>query len=125
LCIARPARSLRPEPNDLVLYHHGIATPLVSRLLAFRCRKAVVYHNITPSRFYRGTRLEEFLDQGRAQLRSLAGRVDVAIGVSAFNAAELSAAGHSSPSVVPLPVDPERFAAPGVARAEKLEVLAV
>jgi glycosyltransferase involved in cell wall biosynthesis len=123
--MARPARALRPEREDLVLYHHGIASPLVSRLLSFRCRKALVYHNITPSRFYRGTRLAEFLDQGRAQVRSLAGRVDVALGVSAFNAKELEAAGHPSPFVVPLPVDPGRFADPQVPRTRDLEVLAV
>lgn len=126
VALARPAPALAPAPDDLVLYHHGIGSPLVSRLLMWRCRKAVVYHNVTPARFYPGTRIVEYLDQGRAQLRALAGRVDVAIGVSPYNARELAAAGHHDPAIVPLPVDPRRLdEVPGVRRARHLEVLCV
>ncbi len=110
LCsLARPASALRPAPGDLVLYHHGIASPLAGRLLHLPCRKGVVFHNITPARFYRGTPLEEALISGRAQLAAMAPHVDVAIGVSPYNAEELREAGARAPKVVPLFVEPERF----------------
>lgn len=108
--IVHPISKLRVEPDDLVLYHHGIASSLVAKVLHLPCRHGLVFHNITPARFYAGTRLAEPLVTGRAQLTALAGHVDVAIGVSAFNARELEAAGHRDVKVVPLLVEPERFA---------------
>jgi glycosyltransferase involved in cell wall biosynthesis len=107
--LARPSNALRPAPDDLVLYHHGIASPLSGRLLHLPCRKGLVFHNVTPAHFYRGTPLEEALLGGRAQLAALAPHMDVCIGVSRFNAEELRAAGARDPRVVPLFVEPERF----------------
>ncbi|XXF80090.1 glycosyltransferase family 4 protein [Myxococcaceae bacterium GXIMD 01537] len=108
--LARPASALRPEPSDWVLYHHGIASPLSGALMHLPCRRGVVFHNISPARFYTGTPLAEALVAGRAQLAAMAPFVDVALGVSDFNAAELRAAGYRNVHTVPLFVEPERFA---------------
>lgn len=109
--LVRPATELKPRADDFVLYHHGIASPLAGRVMLMPCRKGVVFHNVTPARFYVGKRLEEALVSGRAQLAALADVVDVSIGVSRFNARELEVAGHREVKVVPLFVEPERFAA--------------
>ncbi|MBL9037471.1 MAG: glycosyltransferase family 4 protein [Archangium sp.] len=110
--LVRPASQLRAEGRDtLVLYHHGIASPLAGQLMHLRCATGVVFHNITPARMYAGTRLEEPLRAGRAQLAALASTVDVSLAVSNFNARELLAAGHAPVHVVPLFIEPERFAA--------------
>ena len=108
--LASPAHALRPAPDDLVLYHHGIASPLSGQLMHLPCRRGVVFHNISPLRFYRGTPLEGALLAGRAQLAAMAPFVDVALAVSDFNAAELRAAGYRNVHTVPLFVEPERFA---------------
>ncbi|WP_164000163.1 glycosyltransferase family 4 protein [Pyxidicoccus caerfyrddinensis] len=107
--LASPASALRPQPDDLVLYHHGIASPLSSRLMHLPCRRGVVFHNISPARFYSGLPLADALVAGRAQLAAMAPFADVAIGVSAFNAAELRAAGYRNVHTVPLFIEPERF----------------
>lgn len=108
--LARPASALHPPADDLVLYHHGIASTLASRMLHLPCRRGIVFHNVSPRRFYRHTPLESALVTARAQLAALAGHVDVAIGVSEYNAAELREAGFTNVHVVPLFVEPERFA---------------
>ncbi len=107
--LVQPAAKLRVEEDDLVLYHHGIASELSSFLLHLPCRRGVVFHNITPARFYRGTSLEEPLNAGRAQLVALAAACHLSIGVSQFNAAELRGAGHENVHTVPLFIEPERF----------------
>jgi glycosyltransferase involved in cell wall biosynthesis len=107
--LVKPASSLRPASDALVLYHHGIASEWAGRLLHFNCRRGVVFHNITPARFYAGTRLEEPLKAGRAQLSALADAMHLSIGVSELNAAELRASGHRNVQVVPLFVEPHRF----------------
>jgi len=111
----RPAAALAPQPDDLVLYHHGIGSPLAGRLMHLPCRKGLVFHNISPTRFYTGTSLHEELRSGRAQLAALAPWVDVALADSDFNGAELRVAGYRNVHTVPLFVEPERFA---VKRAE-------
>ncbi len=117
--LVRPAHELAPSPEDLVLYHHGIASPLAGRLMHLRCRRAVVFHNVTPARFYEGTRLHEALTAARAQLAALADFVELSIGVSEFNARELREAGHRNVHVVPLYVEPERFRAETPVAREK------
>ncbi len=107
--LAQSVDALRPAPEDLVLYHHGIASPLAGRLLHLDCRRGMVFHNITPARFYEGTPLHEPLVAGRAQLAAVAPVLDLAIGVSQYNAAELVEAGARKAHVVPLFVEPERF----------------
>ncbi|HEY0097209.1 MAG TPA: glycosyltransferase, partial [Archangium sp.] len=107
--LAHPVSALRPGPDDLVLYHHGIASPLSSRLLHLPCRRGVVFHNISPARYYTGTPLAEALLTGRAQLAAMAPFADVAIGVSDYNCAELREAGYRNVHTVPLFVEPQRF----------------
>lgn len=107
--LASPARALKPDASDVVLYHHGIASPLSGRLLHLPCRRGLVFHNVTPARFYEGTPLHEPLLAGRAQLAALAPNVELAIGVSRFNAREIEAAGAKQAHIVPLFVEPERF----------------
>jgi len=105
----KPARALRPRKDDWVLYHHGIASPLSGALLHLPCRRGVIYHNVSPARFYEGTPLWEPLVAGRAQLAAMAPHVDLAIGVSEFNSAELIAAGYGNVHTVPLFIEPRRF----------------
>lgn len=107
--LVRPLSALRPERDELVLYHHGIASPLSGRLMHLPCRRGLVFHNISPAHAYAGTPLEEPLRGGRAQLAAMAPHLELAIGVSAYNARELREAGHQNVQVVPLFVEPERF----------------
>lgn len=108
--LVKPASELRPKATDLVLYHHAIASPLAGSLLHLPCRRGVVFHNITPARFYRGALLSQALLAGRAQLAAMAPFLELAIGVSEFNSAELAEAGCTNVQTVPLFVEPERFA---------------
>lgn len=118
--VSKPASSLRVLPGDWALYHHGIASPLSGRLLHLRCRRALVYHNISPARFYAGSILGEALLAGRAQLKAMAEHVELAIADSRFNAEELRANGYRNVGVVPLFIEPERFA---IEQADQQELM--
>lgn len=107
--LVRSTARLKPAAEDLVLYHHGIASELSSALLHLPCRRGVVFHNITPARFYARTSLEEPLLAGRAQLAALASGVELSLGVSHFNASELRVAGHRNVHTVPLFLEAARF----------------
>ena len=107
--LVKPASQLNPGRDALVLYHHGIASEWAGRLLHLDCRRGIVFHNVTPARFYAGTRIEEALVSGRSQLTALAEGMAVSIAVSPLNATELREAGHPNIHLVPLYVEPQRF----------------
>jgi glycosyltransferase involved in cell wall biosynthesis len=69
------------------------------------------YHNVTPARFFApfDAGIARLAWLGRRELRSLAGRVDLAYGVSDYNRRELEAAGFAGARVLPLIVDTARL----------------
>lgn len=126
---ARPAVELLDdlEPDDAVLYHLSIGSDLTSLLGRAVARRIVVYHNITPSRYYLNTspRVVYWLERGRRDLATLAPRVDLLIADSQFNLDEAVAAGAQRGVVIPPPVDLERLHPRPSAPAAPPEVLFV
>lgn len=94
-------------PGAAILFHHGIETPLVDRLGELPERKAVVYHNVTPARFFRRIDPDaaNSLDAAREQLPRLAKKVERAFALSPFSAEELRAAGFARVHDLPLTLD--------------------
>jgi glycosyltransferase involved in cell wall biosynthesis len=95
---------LRGAP--LVL-HYSIWSRAAEAALEAPGPLGLVYHNITPGELLREANpaAAEMCDRGRAELVRFRGRVQTLIAVSAFNAAELAAAGLGAAEVVPLVLD--------------------
>ncbi len=93
--------------QDVILFHFSIFTPLLSKIAALPCRKVMIYHNITPARFFERVSRKTAVAcrKGREQLSGAATVFDLALGVSRFNEQELKAAGHSHTEVLPLVVE--------------------
>ncbi len=110
----RDPRDHRGGPDDLMIYHFSIASPLTDWFLGLRCRRLVRYHNITPAEHWVGVddRVALQLRQGRMTLPRLAEVSELAICVSEFNAADLRSAGFERTAVVPIGVDVKQFDRP-------------
>lgn len=120
----RALRSARTGRN-LLLYHSSIgAADLVRFLLGRRERLGVVFHNITPARFFEGwsPALERLCREGWDELARLLQRAVVAFAASAYNAAELAELGGPRPRVVAPVLDPGRLTgvAPDAEEAARL-----
>ena len=119
----RPLSALRAGPRDVLLLHYSAHAPGLAPLLERPNPKALVFHNVTPARYFwdwdpvTAVRCEV----GREQLGRFVAAVDVAAGVSAYNVAELTAAGARETAVVPILVDPSRLGASGQARAARAD----
>ena len=104
-----PLRALTPARDDVLLIHYSAYAPRLRALLDLPNRKALLSHNVTPARWlwdYDPT-IAVHCALGRRQLPEFAARVDVAAGVSAYNAAEVG-----SDVVVPILFDAEAWGAP-------------
>ncbi|MFH1039038.1 MAG: glycosyltransferase [PVC group bacterium] len=118
-----PAQSLLKgdSPSDLLLYHASINSP-VGELFRRSARKQIlIYHNITPARFFFGFDLFTYLEcrKGRRGLPGFIPTCDLALADSSFNAHELLVLGFSRVELFPFPLDPTRLegsADPGVLR---------
>lgn len=97
----------RIQPDDIVLLHLSIGSIVNDVFAELSCRKALLYHNITPAEFFRGVQEEtaRSLARGREQMIRLAGVATVNLADSAYNAEELMAMGYPPVSVLPLVLD--------------------
>lgn len=99
--IARLARSL--EPDDVLVIHYTAYARALDAALDLPQRKLLVYHNVTPPEFL--WEWEPIVAArcalGRARLREYVGRVDAVATATAFNAADLRAAGFDDVQVLP------------------------
>ncbi|MFZ5586039.1 MAG: glycosyltransferase family 4 protein [Thermodesulfobacteriota bacterium] len=93
--------------EDVVLFHFSIGHELADRLPELPGRKVMRYHNITPAEFLAAVNptSAERSRQGRRQLAELAPRLELGLGCSAFNCAELTAAGCPAVAEVPIFLD--------------------
>ena len=107
--LARPAEEYPRQagPDDVLVFHFSIGHPLADELAGMPGRKVLRYHNITPAHFLEGVYPDgaERCRRGRQQLPRLAGAVELGLGVSAFNCAELTQAGCASVEEVPILLD--------------------
>ncbi len=112
--LAHPFQEGCIKPEDGLIYHHSIGSDLTPLAKAHSGPKCLVYHNITPAHFflpYSDFRVR-LLEEGRRELGGLASSFRLSVGVSAYNAAELTAAGFHGPEVLPLIVDPGQWNVP-------------
>jgi glycosyltransferase involved in cell wall biosynthesis len=111
--VAHDCRLLNDFPAascNAVLYHYSTASPEATRaLLAAGGKRAILYHNITPAYFYAPycDSVYRLLREARAHLGQLRNLVEMTLGVSPYNCAELAAAGYSNPRLLPLLVELE------------------
>lgn len=93
--------------DDIVLLHlssGGAVNHLFSKL---PCRKAILYHNITPPEFFRGIQEQIYNTQlnGLKDVKRLAGVADVVMACSSFSANELTALGYQDVKILPFLID--------------------
>lgn len=101
------------SPDDLAILHLSIGSEANRAFVSLGCRKAIIYHNITPPDYFTlvAPSTAAVLRDGRAQISRLAGVADINLADSAYNASELEACGFRDVKVFPLPIDAGRFSA--------------
>lgn len=99
------------KPDDIALLHLSMGTRTNETFCALNCRKALLYHNITPATFFKGLQEQtaRHLEKGRQQIAAMTGAAEVVMADSAFNARELEAMGYADVKVLPLLLDLDRL----------------
>jgi glycosyltransferase involved in cell wall biosynthesis len=100
-------------PDDVVLLHYALPSPLTPALREVACRRIVLHHNITPPEFFAGwdAELTRICELGRRELPTLRG-VELGLADSEYNRLELEAAGFAPTGVLPIAMDFARYREP-------------
>ncbi len=98
LCAGMPELS----PEDVILYHMSTGSKLNYQLENYSCRKIMIYHNITPPKFFHGynAQAESNAQYGLDGLKHLADKFDYCLADSDFNKSDLRKAGFTCPIAV-------------------------
>jgi glycosyltransferase involved in cell wall biosynthesis len=97
--------------GDVTILHFAVPSPMSAAFAALPRGRVLQYHNVTPARFFApyDKGLARMTARGRQELASLAGHVDLALGVSEFNRLELEALGFEPTGIMPVAVDLDRI----------------
>ena len=108
-----PFTDASARSGDVTIFHFALPSPMTAAFATLRGARVLQYHNITPASFFApyDPQLFRLAALGRQELRSLAGRVDLALGDSDFNRQELEALGFDPTGVMPIAVDTDRITA--------------
>jgi glycosyltransferase involved in cell wall biosynthesis len=101
----------QPGLPDLTIYHFALPSALTEAFRRLRSRKLIIYHNITPAKYFLGLddELVRIAVKGRQELASLAGVAELALGDSEFNRRELESMGFRRTGVFPILMSFDRY----------------
>lgn len=108
----RPMSAHRPSRGEKRgIYHHSIGSDVPSYLTRRGLRLMLIYHNITPPEYFASSDpLRAYLARvGIDQLAMLRPMTDLALAVSAYNAADLAGAGFHRTAILPVCLEAERY----------------
>lgn len=89
----------RLSGEDVLIYHKSTGSKLSFSLEKYPCRKLMIFHNITPPRYFRGynDNMAEVAEHGMQGLCHLADKVDACMAVSSYNAEVLRERNYQCP----------------------------
>ena len=88
--------------SDVVIFNQCTGSDLYKKFQKLKGRKMMIYHNITPPKFFEGYNrsIVETLNEGYRQTRELADTVEFCMADSEYNAADLREMGYKCPIFV-------------------------
>ncbi len=97
--------------GDVTIFHFALPSVMTEAFAQLSRGRVLQYHNVTPAKYFApyDPVLFRLASIARAELATLVGRVDLALGVSEYNRRELASIGFAPTAVLPLSVDLARI----------------
>jgi len=97
--------------GEITIFHYALPSPMTEAFASLPSGRVLQYHNVTPAAYFApyDPGLFRLAALGRAELATLAGRTDLALGDSEYNRAELESLGFERTGVFPIAVDTARI----------------
>jgi L-malate glycosyltransferase len=110
------------SPDNVVIFHFSIGSPVSKLFVRVPDRKIMIYHNITPHEYFIDAHrvLARECYKGRLEINLFVDKVDLAVGDSEFNRKELEAVGYKATGVLPILMNFAKFDAPADPVTERI-----
>jgi glycosyltransferase involved in cell wall biosynthesis len=107
----RPFGDPAARAGDVTIFHFALPSPMTEAFASLPGGRVLQYHNITPAAFFApyDAGMFRLAALGRQELRTLVGRVELALGDSEFNRQELEGMGFAPTGVLPIAVHTGRL----------------
>ena len=108
---ARAFTDAAAKSGEITIFHYALPSPMTEAFASLPSGRVLQYHNVTPAAYFApyDPGLFRLAALGRAELATLAGRTDAALGDSEYNRAELESLGFDRTGVFPIAVDTARI----------------
>lgn len=118
-----PVRQYKGDRDAILFIHHSMGFDGFDRMISLPDKKAIIYHNITPERFFEDEYTKQYVRKGLWQAAEYRKYVDYAIADSNYNRQELLRMGYPQVDVMPVHISVNRFDKV-TAKRELLEAMA-
>jgi len=110
----RPFDDPASRQGDLTIFHFALVSPMTAEFARLPRGRVLQYHNVTPAHFFGpwDSALFRLAELSRADLGTLVGHTDLALGDSEYNRQELERLGFTNTAVFPIAVNLSRVTAP-------------
>ena len=110
----RPFSDAAANTGHITIFHYALPSPMTAAFASLPSGRVLQYHNVTPASYFApyDPALFRLAMLGRDELKTLAGRVDLALGDSEYNRRELETLGFDRTGVFPIAVDTARITQP-------------
>lgn len=101
-----PVDKLKVNNEDIILFHFSGKSEIVQKIIDMKCKKLLVYHNVTPAHFFEKIgNFYKYCNEGLKQLKNITHSFDGFIADSEFNKNDLNKMGVNNVQVLPIVID--------------------
>jgi len=106
-----PFSEYKEEVDSIRIYHYAISSPINDYFLRNTGKNILIYHNITPSEYFKGfsEELVSLTEKGRKELSLFSDKFNLVIADSDFNASELKRIGFSNIKTFPIMISRKEY----------------
>jgi glycosyltransferase involved in cell wall biosynthesis len=107
----RPFADPAAKRGDLTIFHYALPSPMTAAFASLGTGRVLQYHNVTPAAYFApyDPALFRLASLGRAEVATLVGHAELALGDSEYNRQELETFGFERTGVFPIAVDTSRI----------------
>lgn len=102
-------KKYKGNEENILLVHHSMGFDLYDKIIQLPDTKVLIYHNITPEKFFTDEFTRKYIRMGLQQAKDYKQYVKYVIADSNYNRKELYSMGHKNVDVMPIDISLSRF----------------
>lgn len=108
--IIKPIESYKGDKEAILFVHHSMGMNQFDKIVGLPDKKALIYHNITPEKFFDDEGTKKYIRIGLQQVKDYKEHLDYCIAASNYNRRQLIQMGYDNDiDVMPVQVSLDRF----------------